>query len=100
MLGLNATIGMNILLKAFEYWRRGETKYLPVQGAPRRAGGGGLLGGQPGFLAHHLHMDKGKIMYYQIKTPSTPRNRSTSYRRTALAFVLTYIDCGCHGVAS
>ncbi|MDP9418895.1 MAG: nickel-dependent hydrogenase large subunit [Actinomycetota bacterium] len=71
-MALNATIGMNILLKAFEYWRRGETKVSTPFKVPRdERVAAGFWEASRGFLAHHLHMDKGKIMNYQITTPST-----------------------------
>ncbi len=67
-----ATIGMNCLLKAFEYWRKGETKVHTPFKIPRdeRVSAGFWEAGR-GYLVHHMVMDKGKIVNYQINTPST-----------------------------
>jgi hydrogenase large subunit len=71
-MGLNATIGMNVLMKAMEYWRRGETKVSTPYKVPKdERFGVGFWEASRGFLVHHLHMDKGKILNYQITTPST-----------------------------
>ncbi len=71
-LAFTATIGMNCLLKAFEYWRQGETKVHTPFKIPRdeRAAVGFWEAGR-GYLVHHITMDKGKIVNYQINTPST-----------------------------
>jgi hydrogenase large subunit len=67
-----AAIGMNCLMKAFEYWRAGETRAHTPFKVPRdeRVSVGFWEAGR-GWLVHHLHMDKGKILNYQITTPST-----------------------------
>ncbi|MFN2607707.1 MAG: nickel-dependent hydrogenase large subunit, partial [Acidimicrobiales bacterium] len=67
-----AVIGMNCLLKAFEYWRRGETKVHTPFRIPRdeRVAVGFWEAGR-GWLVHHEIIDKGKIVNYQITTPST-----------------------------
>jgi hydrogenase large subunit len=67
-----AAIGMINLTKAFEYWRAGETKVANSFTIPKdeRIAVGMWEAGR-GYLTHHLHMDKGKIVNYQINTPST-----------------------------
>jgi hydrogenase large subunit len=71
-MAFTSTIGMNCLLKAFEYWRRGETKVSTAFKVPRdeRVSVGFWEAGR-GWLVHHMHMDKGKLLNYQITTPST-----------------------------
>ena len=67
-----ATIGMNCLLKAFEYWRQGETRVHTPFKIPRdERVSVGFWEASRGYLVHHLVMDKGKIVNYQINTPST-----------------------------
>jgi hydrogenase large subunit len=67
-----AAIGMNCLLKAFEYWRRGETKvHTPFRIPQDHRIAAGFWEASRGYLTHHLEMDKGKIVNYQINTPST-----------------------------
>ncbi|REK19874.1 MAG: cytochrome C [Actinobacteria bacterium] len=65
-------VGLGILLQAFDYWRRGETKTHTKFTIPKdeRLGAGFWEAGR-GYLTHHLHMDKGKLVNYQINTPST-----------------------------
>jgi hydrogenase large subunit len=71
-MAFTAAIGMNQLLKAFEYWRAGETKVSTPFKVPKdeRVAVGFWEAGR-GYLTHHLHIDKGKIINYQICTPST-----------------------------
>jgi hydrogenase large subunit len=71
-MAFTATIGMNCLLKAFEYWRQGETKVHTPFKIPRdeRISVGYWEAGR-GYLSHHMIIDKGKIVNYQINTPST-----------------------------
>jgi hydrogenase large subunit len=71
-MAFTATIGMNCLLKAFEYWRMGETRVHTPFKIPRdeRVSVGFWEAGR-GYLVHHMVMDKGKIVNYQISTPST-----------------------------
>ncbi len=71
-MAFTAAIGMNNLLKAFEYWRAGETKVHTKFKVPmdERVSAGFWEAGR-GWLVHHLHMDKGRIVNYQITTPST-----------------------------
>ncbi|HWI02532.1 MAG TPA: nickel-dependent hydrogenase large subunit, partial [Acidimicrobiales bacterium] len=71
-MAFTATIGMNCLLKAFEYWRMGETKVHTPFKIPRdeRVSAGFWEAGR-GYLTHHMVMDKGKIVNYQLNTPST-----------------------------
>ncbi len=67
-----ASIGMINLMKAFEYWRKGETKVATSYKVPQdeRVGVGFWEAGR-GYLTHHMHMDKGRLLNYQINTPST-----------------------------
>ncbi|MDQ3574781.1 MAG: nickel-dependent hydrogenase large subunit [Actinomycetota bacterium] len=67
-----ATIGMNCLLKAFEYWRKGDTRVHTPFKIPRdERVSVGFWEASRGYLVHHMVMDKGKIVNYQINTPST-----------------------------
>ncbi len=68
----HAAIGMNCLLQAFEYWRAGETKVHTPFRIPRdnRIAVGFWEAGR-GWLVHHSEIDKGKLVNYQITTPST-----------------------------
>jgi hydrogenase large subunit len=71
-MAFTATIGMNCLLKAFEYWRQGETKVHTPFKIPRdERVAVGFWEASRGYLVHHIVMDKGKIVNYQINTPST-----------------------------
>ncbi len=67
-----AAIGMICLMQAFEYWRKGETKVSTPFKVPRdeRVSVGFWEAGR-GYLTHHMHMDKGRLLNYQINTPST-----------------------------
>ena len=67
-----ATVGMNCLLKAFEYWRKGDTRvHTPFKIPKDERVSVGFWEAGRGYLVHHLVMDKGKIVNYQINTPST-----------------------------
>ncbi|MDQ4134432.1 MAG: nickel-dependent hydrogenase large subunit [Actinomycetota bacterium] len=67
-----AVIGMNCLLKAFEYWRKGETKvHTPYRIPKDHRMAAGFWEASRGYLTHHLEMDKGRLINYQINTPST-----------------------------
>ncbi len=71
-MAFTATIGMNCLLKAFEYWRRGETRvHTPFKIPKDERVSVGFWEAGRGWLVHHMLMDKGKITNYQITTPST-----------------------------
>jgi hydrogenase large subunit len=71
-MAFTATIGMNCLLKAFEYWRQGETKvHTPFRIPKDERVSVGFWEASRGYLVHHMVMDKGKIVNYQINTPST-----------------------------
>jgi len=71
-MAFTATIGMNCLLKAFEYWRRGETRvHTPFKIPKDERVSVGFWEAGRGWLVHHMIMDKGKIVNYQITTPST-----------------------------
>ena len=67
-----AAVGMANLLQAFDYWRRGETKaHTPFKVPKDERVAVGFWEAGRGYLTHHLHMDKGKLLNYQINTPST-----------------------------
>jgi hydrogenase large subunit len=71
-MAFTATIGMNCLLQAFEYWRRGETKvHTPFKIPKDNRISVGFWEAGRGWLVHHMEMDKGRILNYQITTPST-----------------------------
>jgi hydrogenase large subunit len=71
-MAFTAAIGMNCLLKSFEYWRRGETKvHTPFRVPQDERIAAGFWEASRGYLTHHLHMDRGKLVNYQINTPST-----------------------------
>ena len=71
-MAFSATIGMNCMLKALEYWRRGETAvHTPFKVPKDERIGVGFWEAGRGWLVHHQHIDKGKIVNYQITTPST-----------------------------
>ncbi|MGH2373966.1 MAG: nickel-dependent hydrogenase large subunit, partial [bacterium] len=67
-----ALIAMNCLLQAFDLWRRGETKAWSRFTIPKdeRVSVGMWEAGR-GWLVHNMIMDKGRIVNYQITTPST-----------------------------
>ena len=71
-MAFTAAIGMNCMLKALNYWRRGETAVHTSFKVPKdeRVAVGYWEAGR-GWLVHHMHMDKGKLLNYQITTPST-----------------------------
>ncbi len=67
-----AAVGMNCLLQAFEYWRQGETKvHTPFKIPQDNRMAVGFWEAGRGWLVHHSEIDKGKIVNYQITTPST-----------------------------
>jgi hydrogenase large subunit len=69
---LTACIAMNCLLQAFEYWRRGETKvHTPFRIPKDHRIAVGYWEAARGWLVHHSELDKGKLVNYQITTPST-----------------------------
>jgi hydrogenase large subunit len=70
--GWQADIAMCCLLQAFDLWRRGETKAWTKFRIPQdeRVAVGMWEAGR-GWLVHHMIMDKGRIVNYQITTPST-----------------------------
>jgi hydrogenase large subunit len=71
-MAFTASIGMNCLLKAFEYWRAGETRCnVPFKVPKDERVSAGFWEAGRGWLVHHLHIDKGRIVNYQITTPST-----------------------------
>lgn len=71
-MAFTAAIGMNCMLRALEYWRRGETAVSTSFKVPKdeRVAVGFWEAGR-GWLVHHMQLDKGKIVNYQITTPST-----------------------------
>ena len=67
-----AAIGMNCLLKSFEYWRTGETRvHTPFRIPKDNRIGVGFWEAGRGWLVHHNEIDHGKLVNYQITTPST-----------------------------
>ena len=71
-MAFTATIGMNCLLKAFEYWRKGETRvHTPFRIPKDERVAVGFWEASRGYLTHHMIIDKGRIVNYQINTPST-----------------------------
>lgn len=67
-----AAITMNMLLQAFELWRKGETKAWTKFSIPKgEIVAVGYTEAGRGYLSHHMTMDKGRIVNYQINTPST-----------------------------
>jgi hydrogenase large subunit len=71
-LAFTSVIGMNCIMQALEYWRRGETKvHTPYKMPQDERISVGFWEASRGFLVHHMHMDKGRIVNYQITTPST-----------------------------
>jgi hydrogenase large subunit len=71
-MAFTAAIGMNCMLKALEYWRRGETAvHTPFKVPKDERLGVGFWEAGRGWLVHHMHMDKGRLLNYQITTPST-----------------------------
>ncbi len=71
-MAFTAAIGMICLNQAFGYWRAGETKVSTPFKVPKdeRMSVGVWEAGR-GYLTHHMHMDKGRLINYQINTPST-----------------------------
>ncbi len=71
-MAFTAAIGMNCMLKALEYWRNGETAVHTSFKVPKdeRISVGFWEAGR-GWLVHHMHIDRGAIVNYQITTPST-----------------------------
>ena len=71
-MAFTAAIGMICLEQAFGYWRKGETAVSTKFTIPKdeRMSVGFWEAGR-GYLTHHLHIDKGRIVNYQINTPST-----------------------------
>ena len=60
------------VLRAYDYLRRGEDKVSTKFEVPTNERRGvGYWGAGRGWLAHHLVLDKGAIVNYQITTPST-----------------------------
>ena len=72
VMAMTSTIAMNCLLKAFEYWRAGETRvHTPFRIPKDHRIGVGFWEAARGWLVHHMEIDKGKLVNYQITTPST-----------------------------
>ncbi len=60
------------VLNAFELMRRGENKVaVPYEVPKDERIGVGFWGAGRGYLTHHLVLDKGSIVNYQVVTPST-----------------------------
>jgi hydrogenase large subunit len=68
----NLLIAMQQVLIAYDYLRKGEDKVSNKFEVPQNERRGvGFWGAGRGWLAHHLVLDKGAIVNYQITTPST-----------------------------
>ncbi|HVE45513.1 MAG TPA: nickel-dependent hydrogenase large subunit [Acidimicrobiales bacterium] len=71
-MAFTSVVGMNCMMRALEYWRRGETKVHTDYKIPQNERVAvGFWEASRGFLVHHMVMDKGRIVNYQITTPST-----------------------------
>jgi hydrogenase large subunit len=71
-MAFTAVVGMNCLLKAFEYWRQGDTRvHTPFRIPKDERQAVGFWEAGRGWLVHHMTIDKGRIVNYQITTPST-----------------------------
>ncbi|HEX2062806.1 MAG TPA: nickel-dependent hydrogenase large subunit [Acidimicrobiales bacterium] len=71
-MAFTAAVGMNCMLRALEYWRRGETRvHTPYKVPKDERVAAGFWEASRGYLTHHLHMDRGRLLNYQINTPST-----------------------------
>ena len=71
-MGYNLMIAYTMVLKAFDYLRKGEDKVSTKFEVPKNERRGvGFWGAGRGYLSHHLVLDKGAIVNYQIVTPST-----------------------------
>ncbi|MDP9405632.1 MAG: nickel-dependent hydrogenase large subunit [Actinomycetota bacterium] len=70
-------VGLNTLLQAYELMKMGETRVAAVtddldKHIPRDSRRSvGFWGAGRGWLTHHMEIDDGKIVNYQICTPST-----------------------------
>jgi len=68
----NLMTAFTMVLKGFDYLRKGEDKVSTGFEVPKDERiGVGFWGAGRGWLAHHLVLDKGSIVNYQITTPST-----------------------------
>ncbi|HVM00721.1 MAG TPA: nickel-dependent hydrogenase large subunit, partial [Egibacteraceae bacterium] len=70
--GWQAATCLTVLMEAYDYWRRGETKAYTKFKVPKdHRLGVGLWEAGRGWISHHMEIDKGRIVNYQISTPST-----------------------------
>jgi hydrogenase large subunit len=68
----NLLVALTQVLRAYEYLRKGEDKVSTKFEVPKdERVGVGFWGAGRGWLSHHLVLDKGAIVNYQIVTPST-----------------------------
>lgn len=71
-MAFNLMTAYSQVLRAFDYLRKGEDKVSTKFEVPKNERRGvGFWGAGRGWLAHHLVLDKGAIVNYQITTPST-----------------------------
>jgi len=71
-MGYNLMVAYRMVLKAFDYLRKGEDRVSTRFEVPQNERiGVGFWGAGRGYLSHHLTLDKGAITNYQIVTPST-----------------------------
>ena len=68
----NLLVALTQVLRAYDYLRKGEDKVSTKFEVPKdERVGVGFWGAGRGWLSHHLVLDKGAIVNYQIVTPST-----------------------------
>ncbi|HET7699717.1 MAG TPA: nickel-dependent hydrogenase large subunit [Candidatus Limnocylindria bacterium] len=67
-----ALVAFNNLLAAYDLQKKGETRVSRDFSVPKEHRlGVGFWGAGRGYLSHHLEMEKGALLNYQICTPST-----------------------------
>lgn len=68
----NLMVAFIMVLRAYDYLKKGEDKVsTPFEVPKNERRGVGFWGAGRGYLSHHLVLDKGAIVNYQIVTPST-----------------------------
>ncbi len=71
-MAFNLMIATMMVLRAFDYMKKGQDKVsAPFEVPKNERRGVGYWGAGRGYLSHHLVLDKGAIVNYQIITPST-----------------------------
>ncbi len=69
-LGYCSMIAFTYLLKAFDYLQRGEKRLSTWFGIPKEGIGAGFWEGAAGALTHHVLLAGGRVIHYQIVSPS------------------------------